>query len=111
MVSSIVNITLYGAQIRGGFVLLTVILSLVKFVIGLRKIGAVVKGRENASSIAGVSRRTSFFFFLRSPGPNAKRAQKVLLRKKTLLLETPAILLVVTSSCSIFPLPSPRNVC
>ena len=55
-------------KIRGYFVLLTVILPLLKSVIGLRKIPLCLGGRENASSIVGVSRTTSFCF-LKILGP------------------------------------------
>ena len=42
----------------------------------------MLRGRAKASSIVGVARRTSFFFFLRSSGPDARRARGVLSRKK-----------------------------
>ena len=57
---------------------------------------AVLKGRANASSIVGVARRTSFLFFERSPGPDARRARGFVQGKKTLLLATPTILLVAS---------------
>ena len=47
---------------------LTVILRLLKSVRGLCKIGAVLRCGQNASSIVGVS-RTSSFCFLKITGP------------------------------------------
>ena len=63
VISSIGNITLYDPQIRGYFRLFTVILCLLKSVIGLTKNYTVIKRRAKASSIVGVSRRTSVLFF------------------------------------------------
>ena len=51
--------------------LLTVILRLLKSVRGLRKIGAVLKGRVKCSKIVG----KLWFLFFKNTGPDARRVR------------------------------------
>ena len=94
VLSSIGNSTLHDPQIRGDFMLLTVILRLLKSVRTLTKILLCKKASSNSRRL----QEDEFFRFFKKPGPDARRVRRLFQGKKTLLLEPPTILLTEINS-------------